>query len=130
MRGAGIAEPVGKDAECLDATDGVFDPDAKAGQSVIVFFFVFVERGLFRGFIRNIERGMVKRGVWKQIFDTLAQQSKHSLHMIDSTIVRAHRASSGAKGGNWANVLAAHAAAARRSSMPWSTDWEDRSASS
>lgn len=71
-----------------------------------------------------------KRGVWKQIFDTLARRSKHSLHMIDSTIVRAHRAASGAKVGSWANVLAAHAAAAQRSSMPWSTDWDDRSTSS
>jgi len=70
-----------------------------------------------------------KRGVWKQIFDRLARRSKHSLHMIDSTIVRAHRAASGAKGGNWPSVLAAHAAAARRSSMPWSMDWDDRSTS-
>ncbi len=38
--------------------------------------------------------------------------------MIDSTIVRAHRAASGAKGGSWRKVLAAHAEAARRSSMP------------
>lgn len=34
--------------------------------------------------------------MWKQIFDTLARRSKHSLHMIDSTIVRAHRAAIGA----------------------------------
>ena len=70
-----------------------------------------------------------KRGVFKGIFDRLARQSKDSLHMIDSTIVRAHRAASGAKGGSWPKVLAAHAAAARRSSMPWSTGWVDRSAS-
>ncbi len=71
-----------------------------------------------------------KRGVWKSIFDRLAQRSKHSLHMIDSTIVRAHRSASGAKGGNWPKVLAAHAVAARRNSMPWSMDWDDRSTSS
>ena len=70
-----------------------------------------------------------KRGVFKDIFDKLARQSKDSLHMIDSTIVRAHRAASGAKGGSWPRVLAAHAAVARRSSMPWSTGWEDRSPS-
>jgi transposase len=70
-----------------------------------------------------------KRGVFKGIFDKLARQSKHSLHMIDSTIVRAHRAAAGAKGGSWPRVLAAHAAVARRSSMPWSTDWEDHSPS-
>ncbi len=67
-----------------------------------------------------------KRGIWKKIFDKLAQQSKDSLHMIDSTIVRAHRSASGAKGGNWPKILAAHAAVARRSSMPWSTGWGDR----
>jgi transposase len=67
-----------------------------------------------------------KRGVWKGIFDKLACQSKDSLHMIDSTIVRAHRAASGAKGGSWPKVLAAHAAVARRKSMPWSTGWDDR----
>ena len=67
-----------------------------------------------------------KRGIWKKIFDRLAQQSKDSLHMIDSTIVRAHRAASGAKGGSWRKVLAAHAAAARRKSMPWSTGWDGR----
>ncbi|MBK9584585.1 MAG: IS5 family transposase [Alphaproteobacteria bacterium] len=44
-----------------------------------------------------------KRGVWKNIFDQLAKKSKHSLHLIDSTIVRAHRSASGAKGGNWSN---------------------------
>ena len=67
-----------------------------------------------------------KRGIWKKIFDRLAQQSKDSLHMIDSTIVRAHRAASGAKGGSWRKVLAAHAAAARRKSMPWSTGGDGR----
>ena len=70
-----------------------------------------------------------QRGIWKTMFDVLAQKSKDSLHMIDSTIVRAHRAASGAKGGSWRKVLAVHAAAARRSSMPWSTGWDDRSRS-
>jgi transposase len=70
-----------------------------------------------------------KRGVFKDIFDKLAKQSKDSLHMIDSTIVRAHRAAAGAKGGSWPKVLAAHAAVVRRSSMPWSTGWEDPSLS-
>src|SRR5689334_5330949 len=40
-----------------------------------------------------------RRGIWKQIFDTLASKSRDSLHLIDSTIVKAHRAASGAKGG-------------------------------
>src|SRR5271169_2551614 len=41
-----------------------------------------------------------RAGVWVQIFETLAAKSKSSLHLIDSTIVEAHRAASGAKGGS------------------------------
>jgi transposase len=40
-----------------------------------------------------------RRGIWKRIFDTLALKSRDSLYLIDSTIVKAHRAASGAKGG-------------------------------
>ena len=40
-----------------------------------------------------------RRGVWKHIFDALAAKSRDSLYLIDSTIVKAHRAASGAKGG-------------------------------
>jgi hypothetical protein len=40
-----------------------------------------------------------RRGIWKRIFDTLASKSRDSLYRIDSTIVKAHRAASGAKGG-------------------------------
>src|SRR5580693_6871999 len=39
------------------------------------------------------------RGVWKHVFDRLASKSRDSLHMIDSTVVKAHRAASGGKGG-------------------------------
>jgi transposase len=41
----------------------------------------------------------LRRGIWKRIFDTLAAKSRDSLYLIDSTIVKAHRAASGAKGG-------------------------------
>jgi transposase len=41
-----------------------------------------------------------KRGIWKAVFDKLAAKSKDSLHLIDSTIIKAHRAASGAKGGS------------------------------
>ena len=41
-----------------------------------------------------------RRGIWKRIFDTLASKSRDSLYLIDSTIVKAHRAASGAKGGS------------------------------
>jgi transposase len=37
-----------------------------------------------------------RRGIWKRIFDTLASRSRDSLYLIDSTIVKAHRAASGA----------------------------------
>ena len=40
-----------------------------------------------------------RRGIWKRIFDTLASKSRDSLYLIDRTIVKAHRAASGAKGG-------------------------------
>jgi len=54
-----------------------------------------------------------ERGVWKGIFDTLADECEDSLIFIDASIVKAHRAASGAKGGNWHKVLAAHAAVAQ-----------------
>jgi transposase len=40
-----------------------------------------------------------KSGVWKRIFETLAQDADNEYVMIDSTIVRAHQHSAGAKGG-------------------------------
>src|ERR1035437_7832497 len=40
-----------------------------------------------------------RRGIWNRIFDQLASKSRDSLYLIDSTIVKAHRAASGAKGG-------------------------------
>ena len=40
------------------------------------------------------------RGVWGRIFEGLAAGSPESLHMIDSTVVKAHRAAAGAKGGS------------------------------
>ena len=41
-----------------------------------------------------------RRGIWKKVFDTLAAKSRVGLHLIDATIVKAHRAASGAKGGS------------------------------
>jgi transposase len=40
-----------------------------------------------------------RRGIWKRDFDQLASKSCHSLYLIESTIVKPHRAASGAKGG-------------------------------
>jgi len=54
-----------------------------------------------------------ERGVWKGIFEALAQECDDALVFIDASIVKAHRSASGAKGGNWRKVLAAHAAVAQ-----------------
>jgi transposase len=40
-----------------------------------------------------------RRGIWKLVFEKLASKSRDSLYLIDSTVVKAHRAASGGKGG-------------------------------
>ena len=40
-----------------------------------------------------------KRGVWQGVFEELADDADNEYAMIDSTIVRAHQHSAGAKGG-------------------------------
>jgi len=60
-----------------------------------------------------------KRGIWQQICKTLAAKSKSSLHLIDSTIVEAHRAASGAKGGSTIRREASVAADAPQQYMLW-----------
>lgn len=59
-----------------------------------------------------------RRGIWKRIFDTLAAKSRDSLHLIDSTIVKAHRAASGAKGGRKIRPSASAVAGVRLKSTP------------
>ena len=54
-----------------------------------------------------------ERGVWKGIFDALAEEVEDSLIFIDASIVKAHRAASGSKRGNWRKVLDAHEAVAQ-----------------
>jgi transposase len=54
-----------------------------------------------------------ERGVWKGIFDALAEECEDSLVFIDASIVKAHRAASGSKRGSWRKVLDAHAAVAQ-----------------
>ena len=71
-----------------------------------------------------------RRGIWKQIFDTLASKSRDSLYLIDSTIVKAHRAASGAKGGRKIRRSASAAAGRARKSTPSSTAKAARSTSS
>ncbi len=40
-----------------------------------------------------------RKGVWLAVFETLAARSPQSLHLIDSSIVRAHQHAAGAKKG-------------------------------
>jgi transposase len=58
------------------------------------------------------------RGIWKRMFDHLASKSRDSLHLIDSTIVKAHRAASGAKGGRSSRRSVSVVAGAAPRSMP------------
>jgi transposase len=62
-----------------------------------------------------------RRGIWKRIFDALAAKSRDSLYLIDSTIVKVHRAASGAKVGRRIRRSASAAAGALRKSTRWST---------
>lgn len=41
-----------------------------------------------------------QRGVWKRVFERLADEPDNEYAMIDSTIVRAHQHAAGAKGGS------------------------------
>ena len=59
-----------------------------------------------------------ERGIWKRMFDRLATKSRDSLHLIDSTIVKAHRSASGAKGGRKIRRSASAAAGGARKSTP------------
>ena len=58
-----------------------------------------------------------RRGIWKRI-DTLAATSRDSLYLIDSTIVKAHRAASGARGGSKNRRSVSVAVVAPRKSVP------------
>ena len=54
-----------------------------------------------------------ERGVWRDIFEALAQECEEALVFVDASIVKAHRAAAGSKKGNWKKVLAAHGEAAQ-----------------
>src|SRR5512146_932882 len=62
-----------------------------------------------------------RRGIWKRLFDELASKSRDSLYLIDSTIVKAHRSASGAKGGRKIRRSASAGAGERRKSTQSST---------
>lgn len=50
-----------------------------------------------------------KKGVWLRIFDALAERSPEALHLIDSSIVRAHQHAAGGKKGVRITPLVARA---------------------
>ena len=54
-----------------------------------------------------------QRGIWKAIFDALAQECEDALVFVDASIVKAHRAAAGSKKGRWQRVLDAYAAVAQ-----------------
>ena len=58
------------------------------------------------------------RGLWMRIFLALADARPADVAMIDSSAVKAQRASAGGKGGLRPKLSAARAAAARQRSMP------------
>jgi transposase len=62
-----------------------------------------------------------RRGIWKRVFDRLASKSRDSLYLIDSTVVKAHRAASGAKGGRKIRRSASAGVVEPRKSTPSST---------
>ena len=70
-----------------------------------------------------------RRGIWKLVFDKLASKSRDSLYLIDSTVVKAHRAASGAKGGRKIRRSASAAAVGPRKSTRLSIAKAGRSAS-
>jgi transposase len=59
-----------------------------------------------------------RRGIFKHIFEKLAARSRDSVQLIESTIVKAHRAAAGAKGGRKIKRLASAAAGGPRKSTP------------
>ena len=68
------------------------------------------------------------RGVRQGIFEALATECEDALVFVDSSIVKAHRCASGAKGGSFGKLSDAHeAVAAVRFTPAWRT-WDDRCA--
>ena len=56
--------------------------------------------GTLELYILGLVDGRSKSGVWERIFEQLAADADNEYAMIDSTIVRAHQHSAGAKGGS------------------------------
>lgn len=61
-----------------------------------------------------------RRGIWRRLFNALAEVTAGDMQIIDSTTAKAHRSAGGGKGGPRRRRLVARAAAARRKSTPLS----------
>jgi transposase len=70
-----------------------------------------------------------KRGVWRNIFHTLAFSDDEVGVLLDGSVVRAHQDAAGGKGGPPTTLLAVRAVASLRSSTPLSTPEADLSIS-
>jgi len=71
--------------------------------------------------IYNRFRRWAMRGVWRRIFEALAQASPGEAQFLDSSTAKAHRSAAGGKGGRRRRPLADRAGAGRRKSTPSST---------
>jgi transposase len=49
--------------------------------------------------VHNRYNRWAKAGVWLRVFEALSEKSPHSLHLIDSSVVRAHQHAAGGKRG-------------------------------
>ena len=73
------------------------------------------KKTLYNRFVRWAEKG-----VWKNLFQALAQAGEPSGQvLIDSSAVKAHRSAAGGKGGEKIRPSAARAAGGRPGSMRW-----------
>lgn len=74
--------------------------------------------GKWSSVYRQFRRWSVS-GLWDAMLEAINSQasSRHSVQMIDSTIVRAHQHAAGAKGGLKIKILAAREAASRPRSI-------------
>jgi transposase len=70
-----------------------------------------------------------RRGLWQKLLQALAKAEPGDVHLLDSTITKAHRSASGAKGGPSSRRSAARAAGGRPRSTPSSTAGAVRSPS-
>jgi len=66
--------------------------------------------------IYNRFRRWAMRGVWRRIFEALAQASPGEAQFLDNSTAKAHRSAAGGKGGSRSRLLAARAEGATRRS--------------